>query len=106
MHVFHISRKIILYVLLYNLFLWALFAAIYYLDDFQKHFDVPDYWKPSASNAMYFSIAVQSQGFGTNIVPKTDFGRTVVAVQSVLAWGASLVFLVPWLSVTIHPKNV
>lgn len=94
---FIIPKHIVGYLLLYNFAVWLLFAVIYRLVNFTRHFSVPDTFAPNHwSETAYYAFMVQSQMYGTAITPKTSFGRGLVAAHGVLAWSQTIIFLAPW----------
>lgn len=100
---FVVSPELIGGLLLYNLVVWLVFSVVYNTIDFPKHFDVPDYYTHTLDNSMYFSWQVQSQMFGTNVIPRTKKGRIIVALHGVFAWTQTIIFLAPW---AIFPRRV
>lgn len=95
-----VSKKIIAWLLAYNLATWLVFTIAYNALDFPKHFDVPDAFDDTWDAVAYYAFQVQTQMYGTNIVPKTRTGRTIVALHGVLAWSQMVVFLAPWIAVS------
>lgn len=93
---FTVSKRIVGYLLIYNFFVWLFFAVLYRYIDFAKHFDVPEGFEQTWDTTSYFAYMVQTQMFGTNIVPKTPLSRGLVSAQSTLAWTQTVIFLAPW----------
>lgn len=94
---FLVSKRIIAWLLVYNLLVWFAFASVYMSMDFKEHFRVPDDFQQSWDTVGYFTWQVQTQMFGTDIIPKTTRGRSIVAVQGLFAWSQTIVFLAPWI---------
>lgn len=98
---FIIPKYIVGYLLLYNFFVWLTFAIVYRLIDFTKHFEVPDTFMPGHwSETAYYAFMVQTQMYGTAVVPKTPFGRGVVGIHAAMAWAQTIVFLAPWVALS------
>ena len=94
---FLVSKTIIAWLLVYNLATWFTFASVYMSLDFGQHFKVPDDFHKSWDTVGYFAWQIQTQMFGTDIVPKTSKARAIVAVQGLFAWSQTIVFLAPWI---------
>lgn len=94
---FIVSKKIIAWLFVYNIITWALFTLAYLRLDFKTDFEVPPTFEQTFDTVAYFAWQVQTQMFGTNIVPKTQRGRALVAVHGLFAWSQTIVFLAPWL---------
>lgn len=101
---FSIPKRIVAYILLYNFVLWLTFAVTYRLIDFEKHFEVPPNYDGTWSWTAYYAFQVSTQMYGTNIVPKTTKGRTIVAIHGLFAWAQTVVFLAPWIAITSYAK--
>ena len=91
-----VSIHFIRWILLYNIAVWLTFTMLYMNIDFYKHFYVPEEFEQTFSEKAYFSFQCTVQMFGTNISPKTNLGRTLVSIQSLLTYFQILVFLAPW----------
>jgi hypothetical protein len=103
---FVIPKHIVGYLLLYNFFVWLTFAIIYRLIDFAKHFSVPDFFMPSNwSETSYYAFMVQTQMYGTAVVPKTPFARGLVAVHAAMAWSQTIIFLAPWVVLSARASS-
>jgi hypothetical protein len=90
-----ISIHFIRWLLVYNVAIWFTFALIYHGIDFNKHFDVP-HSDGSFSEAAYYSWQCTTQMYGTDVVPKTTTGRTLVSIQSFLTYSQFVILLAPW----------
>lgn len=78
--------------IVYNLVVMALFFAIYYSIDFSKHFTSPA--PVTLRGKLYFTMMVHTAAGANDIVPSTDFARTVITLHSLAAWmQVFLVFL-------------
>jgi hypothetical protein len=93
------AKRIVAYLMIYNFFIWFVFSLIYRYIDFKKHFVVPDTYKRTWDESVYFSFQVQSLTYATSNVPKTQTGRSLVAIQGCLAWLQTIIFLAPWIAV-------
>jgi hypothetical protein len=101
---FSIPKRIVASILLYNFLLWLTFAVTYRLVDFDKHFNVPEEFDGNWSWTAYYALQVSTQMYGTSIVPKTNTGRTLVAIHGVLAWAQTVIFLAPWIAISSYSK--
>lgn len=95
---FKVSKRIVGLLLIYNYLVFIAFAALYRIIDFEKHFEVPSNFVHDLDHVGYFAFMITCQIFGTNIIPKTTFGRAIVSVHAALSWVLSIVFLAPWLA--------
>jgi len=91
-----ISKQFVAGLLLYNLLSWAIFSVVYHNVDIKKHFEVPEGFYQTFDVTAYFAWMVQTQMYGTDIIPKTAFGRGLVSIQGLLAWSQTIVFLAPF----------
>jgi hypothetical protein len=101
---FIVSKTIVEWLLLYNFTVWLIFSITYRSIDFPKHFDVPPTFQHTLDTSMFYAFMIQTQMYGTDIVAKTPTGRALVAVQGVMAWGQTIVFLAPWLAISAVRK--
>lgn len=85
---------------MYNFATWMLFCIVYRSVDFPRHFKVPEDFRHDLSTTGYYAFQVQTQMYGTDIVPATSFGRAVVSLHGLLAWSQTIVFLAPWIAIT------
>lgn len=68
----------------YNAVVFLAFMAVYAGMDFDKHFTAD---KPvSLRGKWYFALMTHTTAGCNDIVPKTDFARTVIAVHVLIAW--------------------
>ena len=80
----------------YNVVLLAAFLLLYFLIDFEHHFDfkrAPGGGRHnlSPSGKVYFALMTHT-GVGSNdIVPRTDFARRAMSAHALLAWMQILV---------------
>lgn len=93
------AKRIVFYLMTYNFVIWVVFSLIYRFIDFKKHFVVPDTYRRTLDESVYFSFQVQSLTFATPNLPKTQTGRSLVAIQGCLAWLQTIVFLAPWIAI-------
>lgn len=91
-----VSVNFIRWLLAYNVVVWLVFTMIYKNIDFAKHFEVPPDFQNSFSEVAYYSFQCVVQMYGTNIVPKTTMGRSIVSIQSFLTYSVFIVMLAPW----------
>lgn len=96
---FHAARRILWLLLAYNLACVLTFSTLYYTLGFKKHFETPDGFDETYPNCMYYAFAVQSTCMAGEVYPKTTTGRTLLSLQLLSAFMATMVLIVPWVKV-------
>ena len=78
----------------FHALLFAVAVMVYSSIDFHKQFVVPADTKVTFGTILYFTITV-SATFSTpnDLVPRTQFGRSLVAIHAVTSWMQSVVVL-------------
>ena len=93
----HAVTGILLLLMAYNVVCVFVFAGVYTMVDFQKHFAIPDEVENNWSTRMYYSLAVQATCMAGEIYPKTTLAHTIQSLQIVSSWLVTLMLVVPWI---------
>lgn len=94
-----IHSKFLEGILLYNLLVFAVFYTCYHSIDFEKHFRITTDAKPTSSFILCFAALVHSNAMSSEVEPKTQLGRNLMAFHVLFSWGLFLVLLAPWSSI-------
>ena len=88
-------------IFLYNLLVYTTFVAIYSNIDFEKHFEITNGAKPTPAFFMYFAFLTHSNAMCAEVVPRTEFGRTLLGCNVFCSWVLFLSLLAPWTAVHV-----
>lgn len=94
---FHAARNVLVALFAYQVVCLLLFASLYYFNDFDKHFNLPEDMEPNFRNCLYYSLATQATCMAGEVTPKTPFGRGILSFQITSAYLTTLILVVPWI---------
>lgn len=83
-------------LLAYNLAVYVAITYTYLNIDFAKHFDLPDGTTATPGTIMYYAFLSHANVMAGEIVPKTNFGRQLLAAHIFMTWIGMIMLLVPW----------
>ena len=83
-------------LVLYNVMVYALAVAMYHLIDFDTHFEWTDKAPISSQKIMYYAFLSHSGVMCAECTPRTELGRSLLAVHVLFSWGIIIALLAPW----------